>query len=175
MMQVVKTNFDEVKLLVPDVFEDQRGFFKEIYHLKRHIDNGIFNHWAQDAISYTEHANTIRGLHWQPNMYKLVTVLSGKVFDVVVDIRKESETYLDWQGFYLSASNHKQLLVPPGFAHGFLSLTDNVVFHYKMSEHHNPGSEKSLYYASEEVNVNWPLLGNNVILSDKDRNAMRTL
>lgn len=174
-MKILPTNFEEAKLLVPDVYEDHRGYFKETYQLKKHIDAGLYQHWVQDAVSFTSNKNTIRGLHWQPNMAKLVNVLSGKVYDVIVDVRKDSSTYMEWQGFYLSSDNHCQLFVPAGFAHGFLSLTDNVVFHYKMSEFHNKNTEKALYYATEDIGISWPIISRDVIISEKDNSANRNL
>lgn len=170
-MKIESTNFSLAKVITHEVHEDNRGFFKEIYSSKDHIGNGLCTNWAQDAISVTEYRNTIRGLHMQPNMAKLVTVSSGKVYDVIVDLNTESETYGEWEGFYLSAENHKQLLVPAGFAHGFLSLTDNVVFHYKMSQLHDKTTEQAFRYNSEVLGIRWPLMDNHVIISEKDNCA----
>jgi len=175
-MKIIDTQFQEAKILIPDVYEDHRGYFKEIYNLKRNIDSKLkYNNWVQDSISFTAYKNTIRGLHWQSNLIKLVTVLSGKVYDVIVDIRKESPEYLSWQGFYLSSDNHKQLLIPAGFAHGFLTLTDNVIFHYKMSEFHNANTEKVIRYDCEDMGINWPIINYNIIISEKDNKADRFL
>lgn len=158
MLDIQDTILEGVKLIIPEVHEDYRGLFKEIY---KDIYPG---EWKQDAVSYTKERHTIRGMHKQKGMSKLVSVLSGSVQDVVVDGRIKSSTYGMYETFILSADNHKQLYIPEGFYHGFLSLEDNVVFHYKMSTTHNPLDEMSINYRS--LDIRWASLAK--CISQKD-------
>ena len=127
---VIDTIFDAAKIFVPDVYEDDRGFFKEIYTTRRYLEAGITDTFLQDSVSYST-KNVIRGLHYDVAMSKFVQVLRGRVWDVIVDLREGSRTFRKWQGFHLSEFNHKQLYVPAGFAHGFIALSDDVIFLYK--------------------------------------------
>lgn len=157
-MEVLATNFPEAKVYVPDVFEDDRGFFKEIYNEKRYKDAGLLDDFVQDSVSFSS-KNVIRGLHYDPEMSKLAQAVRGRVWDVIVDIRKGSPTYGKWQGFYLSEHNHKQIYVPKGFAHGFLALTDDVIFVYKHSALHDPKREGAVRWNDPTLAVAWPLVG----------------
>ena len=179
-MQIKDTIFADAKLIIPDVYEDSRGFFKETYQSKRFIESGLpFTVWAQDGVSYSVNKYTLRGLHWQNNMKKFVNVMHGSVYDVIVDIRSGSPTYKKWQKFLLSAENHHQLFIPEGFAHGFITLTPAVVFSYKMSDVHNKATEHTLKWNSPEIGIDWELPENfdtnQITISEKDENAPSVL
>jgi|SRR5271156_1736290 len=156
--EVLETKFDSAKIYVPEIFEDDRGFFKETYNQKRYNDAGLRDVFVQDSVSLSS-KNVVRGLHFQVGMAKFVQVLRGKIFDVIVDVRKGSPTFGTWQGFYLSEYNHRQLYVPDGFAHGFLALTDDVIFSYKHSALYDPAGERSVRYDDPAIGVAWPLVG----------------
>ena len=169
MIQVRETNFPEAKLFLPDVFSDDRGFFKETYSRHKYEALGLADEWVQDSVSRSA-KNVLRGMHHDMRMAKLVQALQGAVFDVIVDVRPDSPTYNQWQSFDLSAENHWQLYVPKGFAHGFLALTDDVILHYKMSAHYDPAQEGKLSWKDPSVGIRWPLAGE-PILSPKDAAA----
>jgi dTDP-4-dehydrorhamnose 3,5-epimerase len=168
MIQVIETDFAEARIFVPDVFPDQRGFFKETYAKEKYEKLGMRDDWLQDSVSRSRR-NVLRGMHSDARMAKLVQCLEGRIFDVIVDVRPESPTYKRWQGFELSADNHRQLYVPRGFAHGFLALTDCLV-HYKLSAHFDSSHERVLSWKDPSVGIRWPLTGE-PILSEKDANA----
>ena len=163
------TQFDEAKIFVPDVYEDDRGFFKETYSTLKYRAAGLSDDFVQDSVSFSSR-NVVRGLHYDPAMSKLVQVLRGRVWDVIVDIRPSSPTYTKWQGFFLSEHNHKQLYVPRGFANGFLALTDDVVFSYKHGSLYDTKTEGAFRWDDPQVGVKWPLVAP-ARLSDKDRDA----
>jgi dTDP-4-dehydrorhamnose 3,5-epimerase len=168
-IQVLETKFAEVKIFVPEVFEDGRGFFKETYSTQKYRALGLNDEFVQDSISYSL-KNVIRGLHYDPRMSKLVQVLRGQAFDAIADVRLESPTYLQWQGFYLNDGNHHQLYVPAGFAHGYLALSDDVIFSYKHGALHDPAHERSVRWNDPTLAIAWPL-ESEPILSAKDRVA----
>jgi dTDP-4-dehydrorhamnose 3,5-epimerase len=168
-IQVLSTDFAEARIFVPDVFSDERGFFKETYSTAKYRALGLTDEFVQDSVSFSAR-NVIRGLHYDVRMSKLVQVLRGRIFDVIVDLRDGSPTSLRWQGFELSADNHCQLYVPPGFAHGFLALTDDVVFSYKHGALYDPAYERSVRWNDPTLAIEWPLDGE-PILSPKDREA----
>lgn len=166
---VYPTFFSDAKIFVPDVYEDDRGFFKETYAIDKYRELGLLDDFMQDSVSFSSR-NVIRGLHFDPAMSKLVQVLRGRVWDVIVDIRAASTTYRKWQGFFLSEHNHKQLYVPRGFANGFIALSDDVVFSYKHGSLYDAKSEGAIRWNDPDVAVAWPLTGE-ARLSDKDREA----
>ena len=166
---VVPTSFSEAKIFVPDVYEDDRGFFKETYATEKYRALGLMDEFVQDSVSFSTR-NVIRGLHYDPRMSKFVQVLRGKIWDVIVDIRSSSPTYRKWQGFYLSEYNHKQLYIPRGFAHGFLALSNDIVFSYKHGSLYDPESEGAVRWDDPELGIVWPLTGE-PRLSGKDRAA----
>lgn len=134
-LKVIPTKLKDVKLVETDVFGDNRGFFTETYTREKFVEAGIKNDFNQDNQSLSAEAGVLRGMHYQMAPYaqtKLVRVVTGVVEDVLVDIRKGSPTYGHWEGYILSQYNHRQLLVPKGFAHGFITLTPNVNFVYKL-------------------------------------------
>jgi len=168
-IQVLPTDFVDARIFVPEVFEDERGFFKEAYSTAKYKALGLSDEFVQDSVSFSRR-NVIRGLHYDVRMSKLVQVLRGRIFDVIVDLREGSPTSLRWQGFELSAENHRQLYVPAGFAHGFLALSDDVVFSYKHGALHDPAHERSVRWDDPTLAIAWPLAGD-PILSAKDRAA----
>ena len=166
---VLDTLFGDAKIFVPDVFEDDRGFFKETYSTVKYRALGLGDDFVQDSVSFSMR-NVIRGMHFDFRMSKFVQVLRGKVWDAIVDIRKNSPTYLGWQGFCLSEHNHRQLYVPAGFAHGFLALTDDVVFSYKHGALYDPATEGAIRWNDPTLAIAWPLVGEPRI-SAKDQAA----
>lgn len=166
---VLETLFKDAKVFVPEVFEDDRGFFKETYSIPKYRALDLTDDFVQDSISFST-KNVIRGLHYDFAMSKFVQVLRGKIWDVIVDLRPSSPTHLRWQGYYLSEHNHKQLYVPPGFAHGFLALADDVVFSYKHGALYDPAREGAIRWDDPTLAIAWPLAGE-PRLSVKDRSA----
>jgi dTDP-4-dehydrorhamnose 3,5-epimerase len=168
-MQKLDTDFEDAKIFIPDVYEDDRGFFKEVYNAGRYRAAGLLDTFVQDSVSYSTR-NVIRGLHYDVEMSKLVTVVRGRIWDVIADVRAGSPTFGRWQGFYLSEDNHKQLYVPAGFAHGFLALSDDVIFSYKHGAMHDPARERAIRWSDPTLAIAWPLVGEPRI-STKDANA----
>src|SRR5580704_16334999 len=141
MIRVIPSRtFPDVCVYVPDVFPDDRGYFKETYSRDKYAAAGLRDDWVQDSVSRSRR-NVIRGMHVDARMAKLVQALKGTIFDVIVDLREGSPTYKRWEGFELSEDNHRQLYVPAGFAHGFLARSDEVIVMYKMSAHYDPSFE----------------------------------
>ncbi|CUH94485.1 dTDP-4-dehydrorhamnose 3,5-epimerase [Propionispora sp. 2/2-37] len=167
-MRVIETKLPEVFIIEPKVFGDARGFFQETWQRMRYEDIGIKEPFVQDNLSFSTRG-VLRGLHYQnPNTQgKLVSVVQGEVFDVAVDIRRGSPTFGEWVGVHLSGENHRQLWVPPGFAHGFCVMSDTVYFTYKCTGLYNPAAEGGILWNDPEVGIEWPL--QEVILSDKDK------
>jgi dTDP-4-dehydrorhamnose 3,5-epimerase len=157
-LQARDTTLADARLFFPDVFEDDRGFFKETYSTAKYQALGLNDEFVQDSVSFST-KNVIRGLHGDPEMSKLITVLRGKIWDVIVDVRKGSRTYAKWEGFYLSEHNHVQLYIPKGFAHGFLALTDDVVFNYKHGALHSAEREFAYRWNDPTLAIAWPLTG----------------
>ncbi len=168
-MDVLSTSFDEAKIVVPDVYRDERGFFKETYNARRYKDAGLLDDFVQDSVSLSTR-NVIRGLHYDPEMSKFVQVLRGAIWDVIADVRPGSPTYGRWEGFDLSEDNHRQLYIPKGFAHGFLARTDDVIFSYKHGALYDPARERAIRWDDPTLAIAWPLDGEPII-SAKDRAA----
>jgi dTDP-4-dehydrorhamnose 3,5-epimerase len=169
-MKVTETAIPGALLIEPKVFGDSRGFFLETFHAARYAEAGISGPFVQDNHSHSA-KGVLRGLHFQKQypQGKLVYVTSGTVFDVAVDIRKESASFGKWVGVILSADEHKQFYVPPGFAHGFCVLSDRADFHYKCTDYYHPEDEASLRWNDPAIGIEWPLT--NPTLSTKDANA----
>lgn len=168
-LQARETTITGARLFIPDVFEDDRGFFKETYSTVKYRALGLRDEFVQDSISFSR-KNVIRGLHGDPQMAKLVTVLRGEIWDVIVDVRPDSPTYLKWEGFELSERNHRQLYIPKGLAHGFLTLTDDVVFAYKHGAVYDPTREFAYRWDDPTFAIAWPLTEPPVV-SAKDQAA----
>ncbi|WP_321463696.1 dTDP-4-dehydrorhamnose 3,5-epimerase [uncultured Vibrio sp.] len=169
-MKVIETKIPDVKIIEPTVFGDERGFFMETWNQKRfeELVTGKPTPFVQDNHSKSK-KGILRGLHYQTEntQGKLVRVVSGEVFDVAVDIRKDSPTLGQWVGVYLSAENKRQLWVPEGFAHGFYVTSDEAEFVYKCTNYYKPSSERSILWSDPKINIDWPLT-ETPILSIKD-------
>jgi dTDP-4-dehydrorhamnose 3,5-epimerase len=157
-LQVRETSLAGARLFFPDVYEDDRGFFKEIYSTAKYQALGLSDTFVQDSVSFSVR-NVIRGLHGDRRMSKLVQVVRGKIWDVIADARPHSATYGTWEGFYLSEHNHTQLYIPPGFLHGFLALSDDVVFVYKHGALYDPSTEFGARWDDPTLAIAWPLIG----------------
>jgi dTDP-4-dehydrorhamnose 3,5-epimerase len=171
-MKAIRTELPEVLLLEPKVFEDARGYTYESYNRRTVREAaGIDVEFVQDNRSRSV-KNTIRGLHYQLGapQGKLVSVLSGRLFDVAVDLRRSSPAFGRWAGFELSGENRRVAWIPPGFGHAFLALTDIVEVHYKMSEYWTPSLERIIRWDDPELAIRWPLAGKPV-LSKRDAEA----
>lgn len=166
--QFIKTKIKDVFLIKPTLFGDVRGYFMETYNERDFLENGINYKFVQDNQS-SSRKGVLRGLHFQEHFpqAKLVRVLQGTVFDVAVDLRCDSATYGQWVGEVLSAENNFQLLIPRGFAHGFVVLSDMAVFSYKCDDFYHPEDEGGLLWNDPEIGVKWPIT--DVILSEKDK------
>ncbi|MHB9138593.1 MAG: dTDP-4-dehydrorhamnose 3,5-epimerase [Victivallaceae bacterium] len=170
-MKVTDGKLAGIKIIDPVVFQDNRGFFFESYNHSKLSEYGITHNFVQDNHSKSV-KNTLRGLHYQinPGQDKIVRAIVGEVFDVVVDIRKDSPTYSQWEGFILSAENKRQIYVPKGFAHGFCVLSDVAEFVYKCSEYWSPKDERGIAWNDSDINVQWPVT--DPVLSSKDLNNL---
>ena len=170
-MNIVQTSLQDCVIIEPKVFRDERGFFLETFHTSRYADlAGISLPFVQDNYSRSS-KGVLRGLHFQKTKLqgKLVSVVRGEVYDVAVDIRKGSSTFGQWVGVILSEENKKQLWVPPGFAHGFVVLSEIADFEYKCTDYYDPSDEGSILWNDPDLAISWPV--ENPILSDKDINA----
>ncbi len=171
-MNIIETTLAGVLILEPKVFGDARGWFMESWSKKKMEDAGIFVDFVQDNHSFSAEKGTLRGLHYQLNpmaQAKLLRVSRGTIFDVAVDIRRGSPTYAKWVGIELSAENHRQLFIPRGFAHGFITLTDDVEVLYKADNLYAPEYDGNIRWDDPEIGIKWPI--DPVVLSDKDAAA----
>lgn len=170
-MNVIKTKLEDCIIIEPEVFGDERGFFLETFQVDRYADlAGITLPFVQDNHSRSS-KGVLRGLHFQQTkpQGKLVRVVRGEVYDVAADIRLGSPTYGQWEAVILSEENKTQLWVPPGFAHGFVVLSETADFEYKCTDFYDPSDEGSLLWNDPSLNIAWPI--DNPRLSDKDANA----
>ena len=167
-LKVEKSDLEGVLIIEPAVHTDLRGRFFESFQKKRYEELGITEEFVQDNQSVSQ-KNTIRGLHYrvEPGQSKLVRVIQGLVFDVVVDIRKNSPTFGQWRGYTLSDSNYLQIYIPVGFAHGFCVLSETAEFLYKVSEYYSAEKEKGIMWNDPEIGIEWPTT--NPFLSEKDK------
>lgn len=168
-MNFIKTEIEGVYIIEPKVFGDNRGYFFESYNEKEFKENGLDYTFVQDNQSKSK-KGVLRGLHFQKTypQAKLVRVLEGEVFDVAVDLRKDSKTYGKWVGVILSSENKRQFMIPRGFAHGFVVLSESATFTYKCDEFYHPEDEGGLMWNDENINIEWPYEGE-VLLSEKDK------
>lgn len=170
-MKVIDTDIPDVKIIEPTVFGDERGFFMETWNQNKfeELVTGKPTQFVQDNHSKSK-KGILRGLHYQTEntQGKLVRVISGEVFDVVVDIRKGSPTFGKWVGVYLSAENKRQLWIPKGFAHGFYVTSNEAEFVYKCTDYYNPSAEHTILWNDPELGIKWPLQ-NEPLLSIKDQ------
>ena len=167
-MRIIDTRIPEVKIVEPKVFEDERGFFLESFRSEILNEVGLSHEFVQDNISKS-YSGTIRGLHYQLEkpQGKLVQCISGTILDVAVDIRKSSKTFGNYVFAKLSGDNHKQMYIPPGFAHGFSVLSDEAIVHYKCTSYYHKPSERGIRWDDPTIRINWGI--DRPILSDKDR------
>lgn len=171
-MKITTTKLQDVKIIEPAVFGDHRGFFTESYSEKVYKENGINFDFVQDNHSLSAEPGVIRGLHFQKGdkaQTKLIRVVTGAVLDVIVDIRKGSPTYGKWEGYILSEYNQRQLLVPRGFAHGFVTLTPNVNFMYKCDNYYSAEADGGIAFDDPDLAIDWPIDIEKAILSEKDK------
>jgi dTDP-4-dehydrorhamnose 3,5-epimerase len=171
-MKVITTNLKDVFILEPEVHGDHRGWFIESWAERTMKENGLEYNFVQDNHSFSAAKGTLRGLHCQKGdaaQAKLVRCTRGAIMDFVVDVRKGSPTYKQWISVELSADNHKQLLVPRGFLHGFLTLTEDVEFLYKVDNYYNKEADRSICWNDPELGVQWGI--DNPIVSEKDATA----
>ena len=171
-MKLITTEISDVYLIEPQVFADSRGFFLESYNQQKFIDKlGITVNFVQDNHSASQQ-NVLRGLHYQiiQPQGKLVRAVVGKIFDVAVDIRKNFPTFGKWVGYELSAENKRQLWIPPGFAHGFLVLSEVAEVIYKTTDYYAPEGDRTILWNDPDLAINWPIK-QQPILSDKDNNG----
>lgn len=171
-MLIIDTKIPDVKIIEPAVYGDERGFFMETWNQQKfeELVTGKPTRFVQDNHSKSK-KGILRGLHYQTEntQGKLVRVVSGEVFDVVVDIRKGSPTFGHWVGVHLSADNKRQLWIPEGFAHGFYVTSEEAEFVYKCTDYYNPKAEVSISWDDKELNIDWPLV-DKPVLSNKDEN-----
>ena len=172
-MKLTKTKLEGVVILEPDVFGDHRGFFMESWSKQKLEELGLYYDFVQDNHSKSTVKGTLRGIHFQKGdkaQAKLVRCVKGAVLDVAVDLRYDSPTYKQWVAVELSAENKKQFFIPRGFAHGFLTLTDDVEFRYKVDNLYSKEHDRGIRYDDPTINVDWGSLLNGIepILSEKD-------
>ena len=169
-MKFTKTKLDGVVIIEPDVFGDNRGFFMESWNKKKMEEAGLYYDFVQDNHSKSTVKGTLRGIHFQKGekaQAKLVRCVKGAVLDVAVDLRKNSPTFKQWVGVELSAENKKQLLIPRGFGHGFVTLTDDAEFLYKADNYYAPEADAGIRWNDQDIGVEWGI--ENPILSEKDK------
>jgi len=169
-MGFIKTTLKDAYIFEPKVFGDHRGFFMETYNEKMFEEAGLKFNFIQDNHAMSAETGTLRGMHFQLEPYaqtKLVRVIKGAVYDVIVDIREGSPTYGQWEGFILSEDNKRQLLVPQGFAHGYCTLVKDTEFVYKVDNYYSPECDRGLAWDDPDLNIQWPT--SKPILSEKDK------
>lgn len=174
MVTINTTPISGVLEIIPERYVDHRGFFSETYSDRRLAEHGVHETFVQDNHSHSRFKGVLRGLHFQREPYaqaKLIWVTSGSIFDVAVDIRKGSPTYGKWFGLEISAAKGNQIFVPRGFAHGFVTLEENTDIFYKVSNHYMREEERAIRYDDPEIGVDWPLGLDNLVVSDKDKDA----
>jgi dTDP-4-dehydrorhamnose 3,5-epimerase len=172
-MNIIQTDIPDVLVIEPKVFEDERGFFMEVWNQKTFEAAGITTNFIQDNHSKSPQG-TLRGLHYQVQhtQGKLVRVISGEVYDVVVDIRKSSPTFGKWTARTLNAENKRMMWIPPGFAHGFYVTSEAAEFVYKCTDVYAPAHERTIRWDDPNIGITWPIpTGSLPILSQKDTNG----
>jgi dTDP-4-dehydrorhamnose 3,5-epimerase len=173
-MKIIDTVIKDVKIIEPTVYEDERGFFFESFNQKKFEENvGLSVEFVQDNHSRSR-KGVLRGMHYQlppKEQAKLVRVTHGIIYDIAVDIRKSSKTFGKWVGVKLSEKNKKQLWIPAGFAHGFLTLSTFAEVNYKATDYYDPNYESGFNFHSATLNINWPSVGE-IVTSEKDRNLI---
>ena len=170
-MEITKTSIEGLLIIKPKVFEDDRGYFMESYKDSFIKESFPDIHFVQDNESKSSYG-VLRGLHFQKPPFeqtKLVRVIQGEVLDVAVDLRKDSETFGEWESIILSGENKKQFLVPKGFAHGFIVISDTAIFSYKVDNIYAPDYDSGIIYNDQDLNIDWRLSKDDIIISEKDK------
>jgi len=170
-MLFIESKLEGAYLLEIEPINDNRGFFTRTFCVNEFKNNGLCTNFVQQNLSYNKKKGTLRGLHFQEAPYaetKLIQCVNGEIYDVIVDIRENSDTYMQWEAFLLNSENRKIVYVPKGFAHGFLTLTDNCSVIYMVDEFYAPGSERGIAYNDKRLNIKWPIK-KNIIISNKDK------
>ena len=173
-MDIIKTKIDGVYVLIPRVFGDYRGFFMESWSKKTMDEAGLFYDFVQDNHSLSTVKGTLRGIHFQKgdkSQAKLVRVVTGAVLDVAVDLRQSSPTFGKYVSAELSEENQRQFFIPRGFAHGFLVLSEEAIFIYKVDNAYVPQAEASIRFNDETIGIEWPIAEEQLLLSPKDKTA----
>jgi len=168
-MKLIETELKDLYIIEPKFIADSRGWFEESWSKRDMEEAGLFYDFVQDNHSYSKEKGTLRGLHFQRGdaaQAKLVRCVRGEILDVVVDLRKSSPSYKKWISVVLSEENKRELMVPRGFAHGFVTLSEDVEFLYRVDNYYNPGAEAGIRYNDPELNIDWGI--DNPILSQKD-------
>ena len=168
-MKIYPTELKGVAVIEPEVFSDARGYFLETYNARAFMEAGIVERFVQDNQSMSKRG-VLRGLHYQRQKAqgKLIRVLAGEIFDVVVDLRPDSSTFGKWSGFNLFAKEQKMVWIPKGFAHGFYTLSETAEVSYKVTEFYAPGDERVLLWNDPDLGIRWPLEGEPIV-SEKDK------
>lgn len=170
-MNIIATELNDLFIIEPKVFSDSRGYFFESYSQKIFEQAGLKYNFVQDNESRSLYG-TLRGLHFQKGDFaqaKLVRAVQGEILDVAVDLRKNSKTYGQHFSVVLSAENKRMMMIPRGFAHGFVVLSESAIFSYKCDNFYAPGSEGGLHYADPDLGINWRVPADKILLSEKDR------
>lgn len=177
-MKIDETKLKDLIIIHPDVFGDNRGWFTESYNKQKYLALGIDNNFIQDNHSYSKEVGTLRGMHFQTGEFaqsKLIRCIRGRLMDICIDLRKDSPTFLQWDAIELSEENKLQLFVPKGFAHGFVTLVENVEIMYKVDAFYSKEHDSGIRYDDPQLNIDWQSILPNVefILSDKDKQLKR--
>lgn len=170
-MQFESLNVKDAWIISPQLVADRRGFFARIVCENEFAEHGLPNYWPQQNVAFNHVRGTLRGMHYQKGdaaEIKVVRCTKGSIYDVIVDLRKESPTYLQWAGLELSAENHKMLYIPKGFAHGYITLEDCAEISYLVSAFYTPGCEAGVRYDDPKIGIDWPM--DPVTISEKDSN-----
>ena len=173
-LQIRQLDLEGVFEVLPPRFGDERGFFSETYNGRHLAEAGLSLEFVQDNHSLSAKAGVLRGLHYQLNPHaqdKLLRVVRGAIFDVAVDIRRSSPTFGKWVGLEISADKWNQILVPAGFAHGFVTLEPDTVVVYKVTDTYSPAHDRAIRFDDPAIGIRWPVETGGLVLSDKDRNA----
>lgn len=173
-MKLRETSLPGVVVIVPAVFRDSRGIFFETYNERRMMDAGLPGHWAQDNFSLSN-KNVLRGIHYQISQPqgKLVRVTHGRVLDIAVDLRRSSPAFGRHVAVELSAENSEMLWIPEGFGHGFVVLSDEAGFAYKVTDYYSPAAERTILWDDPDLAIPWPVGSGDLVISDKDRQGLK--
>lgn len=174
-MKITELELKGVMILEPTYFEDERGYYCETYSKRTMKKLGILTEFVQDNHSFSAKKGTLRGIHFQNNpkaQSKLVRCTVGRIMDFIIDLRKESDSYKKWVCIEISQQNRKQILIPPGFGHAFLTLEDNCELLYKTDEFYYPEYDRSILWNDPELNIEWGISENDITISQKDKNAV---